>query len=208
MIKSKNSPDAKRSDLLLIANMVTPGSRVLDVGCGDGALLEMLSQERQVDSRGMEISQSGVNACVARGLSAIQGDADIDLKTYPDKAFDYVILSQTIQATRNPKHVLEELLRIGQRVIVSFPNFGYWRVRLALGIGGHMPMTNALTQPWYVTPNIHFCTVSDFLNLCDEMNVHIEKAYALSRTDRIYPFGRPVLFANLLAEEAIFLLSQ
>lgn len=199
---------AERADLVLIADLISPNSRVLDVGCGDGALLELLSKTKKVDGRGLELSQTGVNACVARGLSVIQGDADTDLSFYPDKAFDYVILTQTIQATRNPKRVLAELLRIGDRVIVSLPNFGYWKVRLLLALGGKMPMTKVLDQPWYDTPNIHLCTVRDFINLCDEIGVTFEKAFARRAFGKPYTFRRPVLFANLLAEEAIFVLSR
>ncbi len=202
------SHDAERADLVLIAGLISPHSRVLDVGCGDGALLELLSKTKKVDGRGLELSQTGVNACVARGLSVIQGDADTDLSFYPDKAFDYVILTQTIQATRNPKRVLDELLRIGERVIVSLPNFGHWKVRLLLALGGKMPVTKALDQPWYDTPNIHLCTIRDFINLCDEIGVIFEKAFARRVFRKPYTFRSPVLFANLLAEEAIFVLSR
>src|SRR5690606_38989313 len=137
-------------------------SRVLDVGCGDGELLDFLVRERGADARGIEISQRGVNACVARGLSVIQGDADTDLRDYPPKAFDYVTLSQTLQATRRPREVLEHLLRIGDRAIVSFPNFAAWRVRFKFFLSGRMPNTGLLDKPWYSTPNIHFCTIRDF----------------------------------------------
>ena len=165
-----------RVDHLLIAKMVEPNSRVLDVGCGDGALLQLLATERNVDARGIEISQAGVNECVARGLSVIQGDADTDLSGYPDDVFDYVILSQTLQATRRPKVVLENMLRIGRRAIVSFPNFGHWRIRTQLMFKGRMPVTGSLSSPWYETPNIHFCTVRDFVALVDELGARIEKA--------------------------------
>ncbi|MFJ5486734.1 methionine biosynthesis protein MetW [Hansschlegelia beijingensis] len=152
---------APRPDHLLVAEMVQPGSRVLDVGCGDGALLRLLIARRGVDGRGIEISQSGVNASVAHGLSVVQGDADADLAHYPDDAFDYVILSQTLQATRRPKAVVEDLLRIGRRAIVSFPNFGHWRVRMQFLLEGRMPQTANLPDPWYETPNIHLCTIRD-----------------------------------------------
>jgi len=152
-----------RSDHLLVAEMVERGSRVLDVGCGDGDLLQLL-ENRGIDGRGIELSREGVNRCVAKGLAVVQGDADADLVNYPDDAFDYVILSQTLQATRQPRVVLENLLRIGQRAIVSFPNFGYWKMRLQLLIGGHMPRTENLPT-WYDTPNIHFCTIKDFIQL-------------------------------------------
>lgn len=150
-----------RIDLSLIADMVEPGSKVLDVGCGDGALLALLAARRHVDARGIELSREGVAGCVARGLSVIQGDADTDLGDYPDDAFDYVILSQTIQATRAPRRVLENMLRIGRRAIVSFPNFGHWSIRAQLAFKGRMPVTSNLPETWYDTPNIHFCTIRD-----------------------------------------------
>jgi methionine biosynthesis protein MetW len=199
------APDGIRGDLLLIAEMVEPGSRVLDIGCGDGALLAYLAAEKRVDGRGVELSQSGVNSCVRHGLSVIQGDADRDLKDYPSDAFDYAILSQTLQATRNPRDVIENLVRIGRRAIVSFPNFGHWRVRLRLLVGGRMPMTGLLSHPWYETPNIHFCTIIDFEELCREMGIRIERSLPLDHS------GRPLhaaASANLLAEQAMFLLSR
>lgn len=200
--------DTSRIDLLLIAEMVTPGSRLLDIGCGDGALLRILSEKRGVDGRGIEISQAGVNACVAQGLSVIQGDADRDLIYYPDKAFDFVILSQTIQATYRPRQVLEQLLRIGHHVIVSFPNFAHWRVRAQLLLQGTMPHTPNLPDSWYETPNIHLCSIKDFDNLCREMGARIEKAIALNAYGRRLSFSMPFFMQNLFGEQAVFLLSR
>ena len=159
----RTATDTSRVDLLLIADMVTPGARVLDIGCGDGTLMRLLAAKRGADARGIELSQAGVNNCVAQGLAVIQGDADADLVYYPDLAFDYAILSQTIQATYSPRDVLEQLLRIGKRAIVSFPNFGHWRVRTQLMFRGKMPKTDNLPDRWYDTPNIHLCTIKDFL---------------------------------------------
>ena len=160
---------AARVDLLVVAQMVEPGARVLDVGCGDGELLKILTETKNVDGRGIEISRAGVNLCVAKGLAVIQGDADTDLADYPDDAFDYVILSQTLQATWQPRVVLEHMLRIGSRAIVSFPNFGHWKIRLMLLMFGRMPRTDNLPDTWYDTQNIHFCTIRDFRELCDEV---------------------------------------
>ncbi|HET7211428.1 MAG TPA: methionine biosynthesis protein MetW, partial [Methyloceanibacter sp.] len=176
--------DTSRVDLLLIAEMVTPGARVLDIGCGDGTLLRLLAEKRDVDGRGIELSQAGVNSCVAQGLSVIQGDADTDLVHYPDLAFDFAILSQTIQATYSPRHVLEQLLRIGKRAVVSFPNFGHWQVRAQLLFGGQMPQTDNLPDRWYDTPNIHLCTIKDFLGLCKDVGARVERTVALNAYGR------------------------
>jgi methionine biosynthesis protein MetW len=197
-----------RTDLGIISGFVTPGARVLDVGCGDGALLHRLEEEKQVDGRGIELSQKGVNEAVARGLSVIQGDADHDLTTYPDDAFDFVILSQTLQATYNPRLVLEQLLRIGTTVVVSIPNFGNWRVRGQLLARGRMPITHDLPYSWYDTPNIHFCTVRDFLGLVDEVGAHVEKAVALYGNGRVMNRAIRLPLWNILADQAIFLLRR
>ncbi|MDA8230728.1 MAG: methionine biosynthesis protein MetW [Magnetospirillum sp.] len=197
-----------RVDLKLIADMVEPGSRVLDVGCGDGSLLAWLGKHKNVDGRGVEISMAGVAAAVAQGLSVIQGDADTDLSTYPVGAFDYVILSQTLQATYEPKTVLNDMLRIGRHAIVSFPNFGHWRVRSKLLFTGRMPVTGSLTYQWYETPNIHFCTIRDFLVLCGELGITVEKSIALDRYGGAVPSFGTGWLANLFAEQGLFLLSR
>ncbi len=197
-----------RLDFLLVAEMVEPGSRVLDIGCGDGDLLSLLRDRKGVDGRGIEISRDGVNACLAKGLPVIQGDADTDLADYPDDAFDYVILSQTIQATRQPRIVLEHLLRIGRRAIVSFPNFGHWQVRLELGLGGRMPVTENMPYSWYDTPNIHFCTIRDFVELCREVGARMEKAVALNAGGKPMRVALPWWVWNLFGEQAVFLLKR
>src|SRR5436305_11863104 len=179
--------DRLRRDLRLIAEMIEPESRVLDIGCGDGALLAYLAREKGVDARGMELSQSGVNACVRHGLSVIQGDADHDLDAFPAGAFDVAVLSQTLQATRHPRHFVEELVRIGTRAIVSFPEFGFWRIRLGLLWRGRMPASELLNNSWYDTPNIHLCTIRDFVVLCDQLGSKIERSITLDRHGR--PFS-------------------
>src|SRR5258708_3847939 len=195
-----------RVDLQLIADMVDPATRALDVGCGDGALLAYLVNFKQVDARGMELSQAGVNACVANGLSVIQGDADADLGDYPDDAFDYVILSQTLQATREPREVLRHMLRVGKRAIVSFPNFAHWQVRLRLVFGGRMPETPSLPFKWDDTPHIHLCSIDDFRTLRPDIGVRIERAIVLDRASK--PINLPPLLANLLGEQAVFMLRR
>jgi methionine biosynthesis protein MetW len=199
--------DSIRVDLKLIADMVASGSRVLDIGCGDGTLLKYLWQHKQVDGRGIEISQAGVNACVKQGLSVIQGDADTDLKDYPSDAFDYVILSQTLQATRRPRQVLMHLVRIGKRAVVSFPNFGHWRSRWQLFARGRMPLTDVSPGQWYETPNIHLCTIKDFMDLCGGLALTVERAIAVD------DFGQPMMIpsrwlTNLLGAQAVFLLRK
>lgn len=196
-----------RVDLLLVADMVEAKSRVLDVGCGDGTLLRLLSEDKGVDARGIELSQRGVNDCVAKGLSVIQGDADTDLADYPDNAFDYVILSQTLQATRNPRTVLEHMLRIGRHAIVSFPNFGHWRIRYQVGIGGRMPLTRNLSCSWYETPNIHFCTIRDFIALVNEIDARIERGVALDRFGAPLKYSEPWIW-NFFGEQGVFRLAR
>lgn len=192
-----------RPDLAIIAHEVAPASRVLDVGCGDGALMAALRDEKQVDARGMEIDAGNVAECVARGLSVIQGDANSDLSTYPDAAFDYAILSQTLQTTARPDLVLDQLLRVGRKAFVSFPNFAQWRIRFALMFGGTMPVTQQLPDRWYDTPNIHHVTIDDFRSFIAERGVKIEGQWFLRGDKRISPGA-----ANLRAQHAVFLLSR
>jgi methionine biosynthesis protein MetW len=197
-----------REELLRIADMVPAGSRVLDVGCGHGELISYLKQAKGADARGIELSQSGVNACVAQGLPVVQGDADTDLRDYPPGSFDVVILSQTIQATRRPKDVLDELLRIGRQVIVSFPNFGFWKVRTRIFFTGRMPKTGLLSHDWYETPNIHLCTIADFVVLAEAVGARVERALAVDDGGDVREVTRPGYWDNLMAESAIFQLSR
>jgi methionine biosynthesis protein MetW len=192
---------AWRPDFDAIVGLVPEGARVIDIGCGDGALLEMLRTARGVDARGIELSREGVASAVARGLSVVQGDADTDLVDYPDRAFDVAVLSQTLQAVHQPLTVLAELLRIAERAVVSFPNFGHWRVRWSLLARGRMPVTRSLPLRWYDTPNIHLCTVRDFRELAAAAGAEIEAA-------RFFAGARPVSppHANWRAEQAVFLL--
>jgi methionine biosynthesis protein MetW len=192
-----------RPDLAVIAEHVAPGSRALDVGCGDGALMAALRDQRGVDARGLEIDPANVAAAVGRGLSVVQGDADRDLAAYPDTSFDYAILSQTLQTTRNPHLVLDELLRIGHKAFVSFPNFAHWRVRASLLWGGRMPVTRLLPERWYDTPNIHHVTIDDFRALLKERAITVEGQWFLNH-------GRETsaAAANFRAERAIFLLRR
>jgi methionine biosynthesis protein MetW len=190
-----------RSDIALIARHVAPGARVLDVGCGDGALMAALRDTVQADVRGLELDPSNVGAAVERGLAVVQGDADTDLRYYPDQSFDYAILSQTLQTTRRPDRVVRELLRIGQQAFVSFPNFAHWRGRLSLLVGGRMPVTKLLPERWYDTPNIHHLTIDDFRALVKDNGWTIDGQWFLNKGDETSSAN-----ANFFAEHAVFLL--
>ena len=194
---------ALRPDLAIIADHVAPGARVLDIGCGDGELMASLRDQRGADVRGLEIDAANVSSAVARGLSVVQGDADLDLAYYPDNAFDYAILSQTLQTARAPDRVLGELLRIGRRAFVSFPNFAYWKVRWSLLWNGRMPVTAALPVSWYETQNIHQLTIDDFHDFVAERGVSVEGEWFLAGNRRI-----GCAAANLRAEHAVFLLRR
>ena len=192
-----------RPDLAVIARHVEPGTRVLDIGCGDGALMAALRDEKQVDARGMEIDPELVERSVARGLSVVQGDADRDLADYPDHVFDYAILSQTLQTAERPDRMLDELLRIGRQAFVSFPNFAHWRMRAQLLLRGRMPVTRQLPVSWYATQNIHHLTVDDFRDLLTERGVRTERCWFFAGDGEIGPWG-----ANWRAEHAVFQLSR
>jgi methionine biosynthesis protein MetW len=192
-----------RPDLAIIADRVAPGASVLDIGCGDGALMAALRDGKGVDARGLELDPGNVAAAVARGLPVVQGDADCELAGYPDQSVDYAILSQTLQTCRAPDAVLDHLLRIGRRAFVSFPNFAHWRVRVSLLLGGRMPVTRLLPERWYDTPNIHHLTVDDFRAFLRDRDVAVEGAWFLGSDRR-----RSAAAANLLAEHAVFLLRR
>lgn len=192
-----------RPDLAVIAEHVAPESRVLDIGCGDGELLAVLRDAQRCNPHGMEIDPDNVAECVAKGLAVIQGDADKDLVFYPDASFDYAILSQTLQTTKRPDLVLDELLRVGRHAFVSFPNFAHWRTRLSLLWSGRMPVTRLLPVAWYETPNIHHLTISDFRALVDERGIKVEQAWFLSGDKRTSAAA-----ANFRAEHAVFLISR
>lgn len=196
-----------RIDLLLIASMIPDGSRVLDVGCGDGELLDYLRREKNVDGRGIELSSDGVNASVAKGLSVIQGNAEEEISHFPDDSFDYVILSQTLQAMGRPDIILKQLLRVGKRAIVSFPNFANWRCRFYLMRHGRMPVTKSLDYPWYSTPNIHFCTIRDFVDLCRELNIKIEQGMAVNSSGHKMLFNSMIL-SNFFGTQGLYVITR
>ena len=197
-----------RLDLRLIADMIEPGTRVLDIGCSDGALIDELTRTRGCDARGIEIDMAEVTRTVARGLPVMHGDADSDLSHYPDRAFDYVVLSRTLQAVEKPREVLRQMLRISERAIVSFPNFGHWQVRWQLLWSGRMPMTSVWARPWHETPNIHPCTIRDFFMLCAEEGYAVERWLAIDEAGRKSPWRRFSGLANIFGEQALFILRR
>jgi methionine biosynthesis protein MetW len=197
-----------RLDLRLIAEMITPNSRVLDIGCGDGALIDHLFRTLGCDARGIEIDMAEVTRAIAHGLAVMHGDADSDLQHYPDAAFDYVVLSRTLQAVERPREVLRQMLRIGTRAIVSFPNFGHWRLRWQLLGTGRMPMTATWDRHWYETPNIHPCTIRDFFALCAAEGYAVENWLAVDDAGRRSPWRRAPRLANLFGEQGVFLLRR
>ncbi|MEM1364146.1 MAG: methionine biosynthesis protein MetW [Pseudomonadota bacterium] len=191
-----------------IADIVQPGTKVLDVGCDDGDLMRLLEQTKRVDARGMELLQAQVNKCVARGLAVVQGDADEDLQHYPDGAFDYAIMSQVVQATRDPAQVLDDLLRISDRAVLSFPNFAHWRNRVQIALRGHMPVTEKLPYSWYDTPNIHFCSIIDFVRLCENLGANIERLIVLDSKGNEVRETASLGWKNLVGEQALIVLRR
>ncbi len=197
-----------RLDLRLISEMVAPGARVLDIGCGDGTLIEHLFTTKGCDARGIEIDMALVTRAVAHGMPVMHGDADIDLAHYPDGGFDYVVLSRTLQAVERPREVLRQMLRIGTRAIVSFPNFGHWQVRAQLLAKGRMPMTATWDRMWYETPNIHPCTIRDFFELCAAEGYIVERWLAANEAGGRAAWEQSLCLANLFGEQALFLLRR
>ena len=195
-----------KKEFEVIAQIIKNNKRVLDIGCGDGSLMEYLQVNQKNDVRGLEPNKDLVQKCIARGLSVIEGDAEKELNQFPEKSFDYVVLSQTLQAFLYPKKVLNQLLRIGQQTIVSIPNFGYWKVRLHLLFRGTMPVTKNLPNEWYDTPNLHMCTIQDFVNFCNEKNITIDKSMCLTN-EKISEITKiNMLYKNIFSQLGIFLI--
>ena len=197
-----------KQEFKIISDFVETNTRVLDVGCGDGTLIEFLQRNKQIDIRGIEISKDNSQKCVGKGLTVIEGDAEKDLSQFPDSSFDFVILSQTLQAFLNPEIVIQELLRVGKKAIVTVPNFGFWKVRLHLLTKGTMPITKNLPDEWYNTPNLHMCTIKDFYKFCNERNIILDKALALHNEKTSYINEANLNIKNLSAELGIFLIRK
>ena len=197
-----------KQEFKIIADLVEKNTRVLDVGCGDGTLMEFLKNNKEINIRGIEISKNKVQKCISKGLTVIEGDAEKDLKQFPDHSFDYVILSQTLQAFLNPEKVISELLRVGKKAIVTIPNFGYWKVRLHLLIRGTMPITRTLPDEWYNTPNIHMCTIKDFFNFCKNKDISLYKSIALQNLKSSNINNSNIAIKNLSAVLGIFLIEK
>ena len=197
-----------KQEFKVISDLINKNSHVLDVGCGDGVLMEFLVKEKKVNIRGIEISKSKVQNCIAKGLTIIEGNAEEDLRQFPDKSFEYVILSQTLQAFINPEKVINELLRIGKQAIVTIPNFGYWKIRLHLLLKGTMPVTRTLPDEWYNTPNIHLCTIKDFVYFSKSKNFRLSKSIALKNNQPSYIKNYNLNFKNLSSNLGIFLIER
>ena len=197
-----------KSEYKIIADIITDNTRVLDVGCDDGSLMEFLKKDKNLDIRGIEISKEKVQTCISKGLTVIEGDAEFDLKQFPDNSFDYVVLGQTLQAFINPEIVIKELLRVGNKAIVTIPNFGHWKVRFNLLVQGTMPVTKALPNEWYNTPNIHMCTIKDFFKFSEKMNFKIFKSFALMNKNVSTINSSNLSFKNLFCELGIFLIEK
>jgi len=192
----------------IIAKLIEKNTRVLDVGCGDGTLMEFLKDNNEIDIRGIEISKINVQKCIGKGLTVIEGDAEKDLSQFPDSSFDFVILSQTLQAFFNPEKVISELLRVGKKAIVTIPNFGYWKVRLHLLTQGTMPITRTLPDQWYNTPNIHMCSIKDFFNFCEDRKINLYKSIALQNLKSSKITNSNLTLKNLTAVLGIFLIEK
>ena len=197
----------EKKDFKIIADLIPAKSTVIDVGCNDGSLLEFLKEEKDIDGRGMEIDQQKVQLCLSKGISVIEGDADLDLYDYPDNLFDYSILTYTLQATKSPKNVLSELVRISSKAIISFPNFGHWKIATSLLLKRKMPISEKLSYSWHETPNLHFCTINDFIDLCDEVGIRIEKQANL-KTNKLNKFNGKNLLNSYFNEVGLFLVSK
>ena len=197
-----------KKEFKIIANLIEENTRVLDVGCGDGTLMEHLKNDKKIDIRGIEISKNNVQKCIGKGLTVIEGDAEKDLSQFPDSSFDFVILSQTLQAFLNPEKVISELLRVGKKAIVTIPNFGYWKVRLHLLIKGTMPITRTLPDEWYNTPNLHMCTIKDFFNFCEMRKINLYKSIALQNLESSKITSSNLRLKNLTAVLGIFLIEK